>query len=101
MSRLVLNHSTHLPGLIPLLTKLAEELGGGRIVPGVISRTRGRAETFSLRLSGSPDAAGAEGRSAAEYKLVARKGKTMQEVLILSPASRKEVESALKRALQH
>lgn len=100
MSRLVLNHSTHLPGLIPVLTRLAEELGGGRIVPGVISRTRGRAEAFSLRLAGHPGAECTERYGAAQFRLVARKGKVMQEVMVVSPASRGEVESALQRALK-
>jgi hypothetical protein len=101
MSRLVLNHTTHIPGLIPALTRMAEHLGSGRIVPGVISRTRGRAETFSIRLSNGPDTTGpGDSDRAQPHKLVARKGKTIQEVLVISPLSRREIENALRLALK-
>ena len=48
--RLVWNHSTHLPGLIPVLERLAEEDGIQTITPAVLSRARSNANQMRLRV---------------------------------------------------
>ena len=42
-ARIVWNHSTHLPGLIPILEKLIEQPGIGTVTPGVIANVRAHA----------------------------------------------------------
>jgi hypothetical protein len=50
--RLVWNHSTHIPGLIPLLeTLLAQESAIQTVTPGVISTVRSHAPQFRLKVS--------------------------------------------------
>ena len=73
MGRLVLNHSTNLEGLIPILRKLALNKNIKTITPGVISRVRGRTSKLIIRLSV---------KTINGYKAIARKGKTAQEVFI-------------------
>lgn len=74
--RLVWNHSTHLPGLIPILERLCQQDGIQTITPGVIGRVKGHCPKMQLRIS-VPIRGG--------YKVIARQGKTVQEVFILTP----------------
>mmetsp|Transcript_20147 Transcript_20147/g.55891 ORF Transcript_20147/g.55891 Transcript_20147/m.55891 type:complete len:95 (+) Transcript_20147:262-546(+) len=90
MSRLILNHSTFVEGLLPKLRRLAAEMQQGNIVPGVISVTRGRTEGLTLRLAANQEAEGV-------YKLVCRKGKTVQEVRLVTRLPREKVLEALER----
>ena len=84
--RLVWNHSTHLPGLIPLLEKLIEYQGIKTVTPGVIKTVRGRCPHMKLRIS-VPICGG--------YKIIARKGKTVQEVFVTTTLERSELENAI------
>jgi hypothetical protein len=88
--RLVWNHSTHIPGLIPILEKLTNYPGIETITPGVIGRSRGQSPQMKLRIS-VPIRGG--------YKIIARQGKTVQEVFIITPLSRDEIESAIAATL--
>lgn len=76
--RLVLNHSTHAPGLIPVLERLVQVEGVRTVTPGVIGRARGHAPHLRLKIS-VPIQGG--------FKLVARRGKTVQEVFVLTTLS--------------
>jgi len=89
--RLVLNHSTHIPGLIPLLEKLTKLDGIQTITPGVIGRAKGHAPHMQLRVS-VPIRGG--------FKVIARQGKTVQEVFILTTFSQDELENALLGVLK-
>ena len=89
--RLVWNHSTHLPGLIPLLEKLITFRGIQTVTPGEIKRVRGHCPKMRLRIS-VPIRGG--------YKVIARQGKTVQEVFIVTPLSQKEVETLLAQLLK-
>jgi len=89
--RLVLNHSTHIPGLIPILERLTCENGIQTITPGVIGRVRGHSPKLKLRVS-VPIRGG--------FKVLARQGKTVQEVFILATLSQEELEAALDRILK-
>ena len=89
--RLVWNHSTHLPGLIPLLEKLITFPGIQTVTPGEIKRVRGHCPKLRLRIS-VPICGG--------YKVIARQGKTVQEVFIVTPLSQTEVEAAISQILK-
>lgn len=88
--RLVWNHSTHLDGLIPVLEKLINFTGINTVTPGVISRAKGHCPHLKLRVS-VPIRGG--------YKAIARQGKTVQEVFIVTDLSQQELESAIKEVL--
>ena len=88
--RLVWNHSTHLPGLIPILEKLTECEGVSTITPGRIKRTRSHIPRMKLRVS-VPIRGG--------YKVIARQGKTVQEVFILSTLEQSQLERTIANLL--
>ena len=86
MGRLVLNHSTNIEGLIPLLQKLALNMDIKTITPGVISRVRGRTSKLIIRLSV---------KTINGYKAIARKGKTAQEVFISTDLTKDELKDII------
>ncbi|MEM8780294.1 MAG: DUF2103 domain-containing protein [Cyanobacteria bacterium P01_G01_bin.49] len=88
--RLVWNHSTHLDGLIPILEKLIKFTGIRTVTPGVISRAKGHCPHLKLRIS-VPIRGG--------YKAIARQGKTVQEVFIVTNLSQQDLESAINIVL--
>lgn len=90
--RLVWNHSTHIPGLIPVLERLTKLDGIQTITPGVIGRAKGHAPRMQLRVS-VPIRGG--------FKVIARQGKTVQEVFILTALSQGELEDAIAIALKN
>ena len=81
MGRLVLNHSTNIEALIPLLQKLAQDNNIKTITPAAISRARGRSSKLIIRLSV---------KTINGYKAIARRGKTAQEVFISTELSKDE-----------
>lgn len=89
--RLVWNHSTHLPGLIPILEKLVTVDGIQTITPAVIAPVRSNAPQLKLKVS-VPIRGG--------FKLIARKGKTAQEVFVITTLSREQLEGAIAQILQ-
>ena len=86
MGRVVVTHSTYLEGLIPLLRRLADQPGIDTVTPAVISRVRGRAAGLRLRVS-TPIIGG--------HKLVARRGTSAQEVFVVTPLSREQLQLQL------
>jgi hypothetical protein len=86
MGRVVITHSTYLEGLIPLLRRLAVAEGIDTVTPAVISRVRGRSPGLRLRVS-APIRGG--------YKLVARRGGSVQEVFVVTAWSREELQERL------
>ena len=82
LGRLVLNHSTNIEGLIPILQKLAMDNNIKTITPAAISRARGRSSRLIIRLSV---------KTINGYKAIARKGKTAQEVFISTDLSKDEL----------
>ncbi|MEH2273969.1 MAG: DUF2103 domain-containing protein [Nostoc sp.] len=89
--RLVWNHSTHLSGLIPILERLCQMDGIQTVTPGVIGRSKGHCPKMQLRVS-VPIRGG--------YKVIARQGKTVQEVFILTSLAQSELETALAIAMK-
>ena len=88
MGRLVLNHSTNIDGLIPILKKLALNINIKTITPAVISQARGRASKLTIRLSA---------KTINGYKAIARKGKTAQEVFISTELSKDELKQIIDK----
>ncbi|MDJ0723540.1 MAG: DUF2103 domain-containing protein [Prochloraceae cyanobacterium] len=88
--RLVWNHSTHISGLIPVLERLITRGGIQTVTPGVISRARGHSPKLKLRVS-VPIRGG--------YKAIARQGKSVQEVFILTNLSQQDLENAIAESL--
>ena len=86
LGRLVLNHSTNIEGLIPILQKLALDINIKTITPAAISRARGRSSKLIIRLSV---------KTINGYKAIARKGKTAQEVFISTDLSKDELKEVI------
>ncbi|MEO1185925.1 MAG: DUF2103 domain-containing protein [Cyanobacteria bacterium J06636_27] len=84
--RLVWNHSTHINGLIPILERLCNQDSIQTITPGEIRRVRGHAPHMQLRVS-VPIRGG--------FKVIARHGKTVQEVFILNTLEQNELQNAI------
>ncbi|AFZ58962.1 metal-binding protein [Anabaena cylindrica FACHB-243] len=89
--RLVWNHSTHISGLIPILERLCRHDGIHTVTPAVIGRVRGHCPKMQLRVS-VPIRGG--------YKVIARQGKTVQEVFILTTLLQEQLESAIAIAMR-
>ena len=87
--RLVWNHSTHLDGLIPVLKDLITIPGIRTVTPAVLSRTRSHAPQLRLKIS-TPIPGG--------FKLIARKGKSSQEVFVITTLDKPELETAIATA---
>ena len=86
MGRLVLNHSTNIEGLIPILRRLALNINIKTITPAVISRVKGKSSKLIIRLSV---------KTINGYKAIARKGKTAQEVFISTDLSKGELKKII------
>ncbi len=86
MGRLVLNHSTNLEGVIPLLKKLARHKNIGTITPACISKVKGRSTNFTIRISV---------RTISGFKAIARKGQTAQEIFITTNLSKDELKTLI------
>ena len=86
MGRLVLNHSSNIEGLIPILKKLALNINIRTVTPAIISRVKGRSPKLIIRLST---------KTICGYKAIARKGKTAQEVFISTDLSKDELKKII------
>ena len=82
MGRLVQNHSTHIEGLIKWLKKIAAINDIKTVTPASLSKTNGRGEWLKLKVTVKTN----EG-----YKLLARKGKLVQEVFLVTSLDESEI----------
>ena len=82
MGRLVQNHSTHIEGLIKWLKKIASIDEIKTVTPASLSKTNGKGEILSLKITVKTN----EG-----YKLLARKGKLVQEVFLVTGLYESEI----------
>lgn len=89
--RLVLTHSTYIPGLIPILEKLVKLEGIQTVTPAVIGSVRSHSPQFKLKIS-VPIRGG--------FKAIARQGKSVQEVFILTTLEQDQLESAIAQCLK-
>tara|TARA_B100000945_G_scaffold186704_1_gene149756 strand:+ start:143 stop:445 length:303 start_codon:yes stop_codon:yes gene_type:complete len=88
MGRLVQNHSTHIEGLIKWLKKIAESDQIKTVTPASLSKTNGRGENLGLKITVKTN----EG-----YKLLARKGKLVQEVFLVTSLSDSEIKNIIEK----
>tara|TARA_B100000214_G_scaffold371321_1_gene347467 strand:- start:315 stop:617 length:303 start_codon:yes stop_codon:yes gene_type:complete len=82
MGRLVQNHSTHIEGLIKWLKKIAVINEIKTVTPASLSKTSGKGENLSLKITVKTN----EG-----YKLLARKGRLVQEVFLVTSLDKNKV----------
>ncbi len=92
MGRVVENHSTYIQGLLQRLKELSQVKGIKTITPGVISRTRGRSTVYLCRIS-SPIIGG--------YKLIVRKGNSVQEVFVITNLSKVLLTYEIKKIFEN
>lgn len=88
LGRVVITHRTYVEGLIPWLKRLAAERAIQTVTPAVINRVRGRSQTLQLRVS-SPIRGG--------FKLMARKGSSVQEVFVVTDLSQEQLQNVVNR----
>ena len=86
MGRIVLNHSTYIDGLIPILKKLASNTNIKTITPAIISKSRGKSSKLIIRISV---------KTISGYKAIARKGQTAQEVFISTNLGKDELKKLI------
>ena len=82
MGRLVQNHSTHIEGLIKWLKKIAKNSDIKTVTPASLAKTNGKGEKLALKVTIKTN----EG-----YKLLARKGKLVQEVFLVTNLDEYEI----------
>ena len=88
MGRLVQNHSTNIEGLIKWLKKIAAKDDIKTVTPASLSKTNGRGEHLSLKVTLKTN----EG-----YKLLARKGKLVQEVFLVTRMDEGEIKEIIEK----
>ncbi len=84
--RLVLNHSTHIPGLIPVLTRLVEQPGIKTVTPGRLARVKSRPTPLKIKVT-VPIMGG--------HKLQARSKGNVQEVFVVTALSAKALQNII------
>ena len=87
MGRLVQNHSTHIEGLIKWLRKISTRKGIKTVTPASLSKTNGRGEKLILKVTIKTN----DG-----YKLLARKGKLVQEVFLVTDLEESKVKEIIE-----
>jgi hypothetical protein len=88
MGRLVWNHSTHIPGLIPILTRLAAEPDIKTVTPGRLARVKGRPLPLKIKVT-VPIVGG--------HKMQARFQGNIQEVFVVTDLSAEELQHMVDR----
>jgi hypothetical protein len=88
--RLVLNHSTHIPGLITVLQRLTGTAGISTIIPGRLYTAGGKEAKLALRVT-VPTEGG--------FKLIARKGSQTQEVFVVTDLDAETLRAAIAWSL--
>ena len=87
MGRLVQNHSTNIEGLIKWLKKIAAINEIKTVTPASLSKTNGRGEKLELKVTVKTN----EG-----YKLLARKGRLVQEVFLVTRLADSEIKKIIE-----
>ena len=88
MGRLVQNHSTHIDGLIKWLKRIALNKEIKTVTPASLSKAKGRGEKLIIKVTIKTH----EG-----YKLLARKGKLVQEVFLVTKMDETEIKELIKK----
>ena len=88
MGRLVQNHSTHIEGLIKWLKKIALIDEIKTVTPASLSKTNGRGEKLVLKVTVKTN----DG-----YKILARKGKLVQEVFLVTSLTESKIKEIIEK----
>ena len=88
MGRLVKNHSTHIEGLIKWLKRIAAIDEIKTVTPASLSKTNGRGEKLDMKVTVKTN----EG-----YKLLARKGRLVQEVFLVTRMAESEIKEIIEK----
>tara|TARA_Y100001968_G_C18719314_1_gene419386 strand:+ start:201 stop:503 length:303 start_codon:yes stop_codon:yes gene_type:complete len=88
MGRLVQNHSTNIEGLIKWLKRIAETKAIKTVTPASLAKTNGRGEKLVLKVTIKTN----EG-----FKLLARKGKLVQEVFLVTSIDETELKKVIAK----
>ena len=88
MGRIVQNHSTNIEGLIKWLKKLANNDDIKTVTPAALSKTNGRGEKLIIKITI---------KTKKGYKLLARKGKLVQEVFIVTNLDETEINELIQK----
>ena len=89
MGRLVQNHSTNIEGLMKWLKRLSESEGIKTVTPACLSKAKGRGERLLLKVTV---------RTNEGFKLLARKGKLVQEVFIVTNLDKNEIKELINKS---
>ena len=89
MGRLVQNHSTHIEGLIKWLKNIAKNETIKTVTPASIAKVKGRGEKLALKITVKTK----EG-----FKLLARKGKLVQEVFLVTNLDEEDIKEIIKKS---
>ena len=87
MARLVQNHSTNIEGLIKWLRKIAENEEIKTVTPASLSKTNGRGEKLEIKVTI---------KTREGFKLLARKGKLVQEIFLVTNLEKKELRKVIE-----
>ena len=87
MGRLVQNHSTHIEGLIKWLKRIAECEAVKTVTPAALSKAKGREEKLALKVTI---------KTTEGFKLIARKGTSIQEIFVVTSLEKEELENKIK-----
>ena len=88
MGRLVKNHSTNIDGLIKWLKRIAEVKEIQTVTPACLSRAKGRGEKLILKVTI---------KTTEGFKLLARKGKLVQEVFLVTRLDETELKKIIEK----
>ena len=88
MGRLVQNHSTNIEGLIKWLKKLAQNEKIKTVTPASLYKTNSRGERLMIKVTIKTN----DG-----YKLLARKGKLVQEIFLVTSLDANEIKSLIEK----
>ena len=89
--RLVLNHSTHIPGLIPVLDRLIDVPGIDTVTPGRLARVKGRPTPLRIRVT-VPVMGG--------HKMQARSSGNVQEVFVVTTLDAKTLQKSVDKLVK-
>ena len=89
MARLVKNHSTNINGLVKWLEKMSKTPEIKTITPACLSHANGREGHLIIKVSRKTNKG---------YKLIARKGRLVQEVYIVTKIGEEKVSEIIKKA---
>ncbi len=90
MGRIVITHSTYIEGIIPILKQLANDNRIKTVVPGVIKQTKARSNGMKIKVTK---------KIMGGYKLLTRKGNSVQEVFVVTQLDKSLLESKLEKLL--